>query len=156
MWAKGRTSFLPAIRAIWLEYDFPAILLRAPSMPMAPCSASLMVMSRRQKNVHAGYPGNLENIGWNHFYVNFFPTLADCMYRNISKPGGRYRSKQTWLKETPMAINSISGTVYTSSSTGSQTTWTTQQLAQLQSYAQQHMSVNEIADKLNRPVAAIR
>ncbi|MGO9020396.1 MAG: hypothetical protein ACLQVJ_18825 [Syntrophobacteraceae bacterium] len=55
-----------------------------------------------------------------------------------------------------MAINSISGTVYTSSSTVSQTTWTTQQLAQLQNYVQQHMSVNEIADKLNRPVAAIR
>lgn len=55
-----------------------------------------------------------------------------------------------------MAISGISGVGYTSSSTGSETTWTTKQLAQLQNYAQQHMSVNEIANKMNRPVSAVR
>ncbi|GEM_PF-2870736 len=55
-----------------------------------------------------------------------------------------------------MAISSISGTGYTSSSANSQTTWTNQQLAQLQTYVKQHLSVNEIAHKLNRPVSAVR
>jgi len=55
-----------------------------------------------------------------------------------------------------MAISSISGTGYTSSSANSQTTWTNQQLAQLQTYVKQHLSVNEIAQKLNRPVSAVR
>jgi len=31
-----------------------------------------------------------------------------------------------------------------------------QQLAQLQTYVKQHLSVNEIAQKLNRPVSAVR
>jgi predicted DNA-binding protein YlxM (UPF0122 family) len=55
-----------------------------------------------------------------------------------------------------MAISSISGVGYTSSSESSQTTWTNQQVAQLQNYARQHMSVNEIANKLNRSVSAVR
>ncbi len=55
-----------------------------------------------------------------------------------------------------MAISSISGTGYPSYSVGSQTAWTTMQVTRLESYLQQGMSVNEIANKLNRPVSAIR
>jgi hypothetical protein len=54
-----------------------------------------------------------------------------------------------------MAISSISATGSTSSA-NSQSNWSTQQLAQLKNYVQQNMSVNEIANKLNRPVAAVR
>ncbi len=56
-----------------------------------------------------------------------------------------------------MEISRISGTGYfSSSSAASQTIWSSQQLAELQSYVQQHMSVNEIAIKLNRPVSAVK
>lgn len=55
-----------------------------------------------------------------------------------------------------MAISGVSGTGFTSSATNSQSSWSTKQLAQLQSYAQQHMSANEIANKMNRPASAVK
>jgi hypothetical protein len=55
-----------------------------------------------------------------------------------------------------MQTSTISGMGYTSSAADSLAVWTPLQLTQLQTYVEQRMSVNEIAQKLNRSVSAVR
>ncbi len=55
-----------------------------------------------------------------------------------------------------MAIGAISGVGYTASAGDSLSSWTPLQLTQLRTYVEQQMSVNEIAQKLNRSVSAVK
>jgi hypothetical protein len=58
-------------------------------------------------------------------------------------------------EEIPMAISSISGTVYTSLAQA-QTIWTKQQVTQLKTLVNQNMSLDEIAQRLKRRPDAIK
>jgi hypothetical protein len=59
------------------------------------------------------------------------------------------------MKEIPMAVTSISGTVYTSSAE-TQTVWSEQQLTLLKSLLSQNEPLDEIAVMLKRSPAAIK
>ena len=68
----------------------------------------------------------------------------------------QYRFKRPGPKETPMAITSFSGIGYKAPATDSQTAWSFAQSRQLQLYVEQRLSVNEICQKMNRSVTAVR
>jgi hypothetical protein len=64
-------------------------------------------------------------------------------------------SKRHCAEEIPMAISSISGTVYTSSAESLEI-WTKQQVAQLKIFVNQDVPLDEIALRLKRTPAAIK
>jgi hypothetical protein len=97
---------------------------------------------------------DLKNIPCNLSCANLFPVLVDYIDKNASKPKRR-NPRRHCAKEIPMAISSISGTVYTSSAE-SQTSWTKQQVAQLKALVNQDLPIDEIAQRLKRSPAAIK